>query len=855
MHIDDNLRHGMSPPEARRQALIAMGGIEAIKEGYRDQRTVRWLHDLFQDVRYGIRALRQAPYFTMVVVLTLALGVGANTVMFGIVDQMLLQAPAGIGHPHALRRVYFSSDMPTSPGGRVVAQTNSYPVVAAIREGLSAFATTAAMYRTEISLGVGGDARLAVIELVSPDYFALLELRPAVGRFFTRGDNAPPDISPVAILSHSFWTREFAGDQNAIGQHLQVEGRLLTIIGVAPRGFSGTDWRPVDFWAPVDALGRELLGSRWESHYGTFVFGLIARLADDATEQRANAQATAAYRRTLATADLPPFMRDLPATAFAVPLNGLHAPTGIAPEGRVGVWLWGVSIVVLLVATANVAQLLLTRTFARRAEMQVRLALGATHSRIVRQLLAESTLLVTLATIAALSVAVVASHVMQQLLLPGFTWQDRVIDGRMLAVTLAFSAILAVVTGLTPGLYGLCSGSTLRPLRLSSGRTGLLRTGLLVAQVSLSVLLLVGAGLFAKSLHAVRAYDVGIDLDRVIQASLPQQTGASVAAAEAAYASGLERLEVIPGVERVAMMHRSMPVSIREERLREDDTGDRPVPWLSVVTPDYFATLGATIERGRDLTHGDERLARRVAVINRALATEYWPQAEPLGQCVQLGSDANCTEIVGVVENILLSDRTDTAQGRLFVPTSHPFGAGRPTRILVRTNGDARPIVPMVRSALQTLTPDMPFVAVDTMERVTSHQIRPWRLGTTMFLVFGFTALLIATVGLYSTMAHAVAQRTHEIGVRMALGARPWSVIALIGAQSAGTVAGGIAIGLLLAAGVTRWLIDLLYDTSPHDPMVFASVALVLLVAGVIASIVPIARSTRVNPIDALRED
>lgn len=626
MHVDDNLRHGMSPHEARRQALIAMGGIEAIKEGYRDQRTVRWLHDLRQDVHYGVRALRRSPHFTTVVVLTLALGVGANTVMFGIVDQMLLRAPAGIGHPDAVRRVHFSSDMPASLGGRVVAQTNSYPVVAAIRESVADFAATAATYRTPISLGTGTDARLADIELVSPDYFALLELRPAVGRFFTGSDTGPPAAFPVAILSHGFWTREFAGDQNAIGQRLQVEDSLLTIIGVAPKGFSGTDWRPVDFWAPLDALGGELLGSGWKSNYGTFVFGLIARLADDATDQNASAQASAAYLRTLAVADMPPFMRDLPATAFTAPLNGLHAPTGIAPEGRVGVWLLGVSVVVLLVAAANVAQLLLTRTFGRRTEMHVRLALGASHGRLVRQLLTESTLLVMLATIAALGVAVVASHIMQQTLLPGFTWQDRTIDARMLAATLTFSVILAVIAGLTPALYGLSGGSTLRPLRLSSGRTGLLRTGLLVAQVSLSVLLLVGAGLFAKSLHAVRAYDVGIDLDRVIQASLPQQTGASVAAAEAVYASSLERLEAIPGVERVAMMRRSTPVSVRVERQSEDDTGNRAVPWLSVVTPEYFATLGATIERGRDLTYDDEHLGRRVAVINRALAVSIGPR-------------------------------------------------------------------------------------------------------------------------------------------------------------------------------------------------------------------------------------
>jgi predicted permease len=365
------------------------------------------------------------------------------------------------------------------------------------------------------------------------------------------------------------------------------------------------------------------------------------------------------------------------------------------------------------------------------------------------------------------------------------------------------------------------------------------------------VLLLIGAGLFVRSFNAIRALDVGLDLDRVIEATLPARTPLA-ADAQALYGPALERLVSLPGVERAAMTYRSSPVSIRLDGALQQ-TGVRTAPTLTVVTPDYFATLGATLESGRKLTLDDEHRGERVAVINRALAGEYWPGADPVGQCLQLGSDDQCTQVVGIVENILLNNRTDTEQGQLYVLSSHPFGAGRPTRVVVRVSREAGPLVPAVRQVIQSLAPDMPFVRVETVQARTAPQLRPWRLGSTMFLAFGAVALLIAALGVYSSLAHAVSQRTHEIGVRMALGASTWHVISVIGAHAVATIGSGVVLGLLLAAMATDWLRDLLYQTSPRDPVVFAAVAAVLIMTGITAAILPAYRSTRVSPLVALK--
>ena len=708
----------------------------------------------------------------------------------------------------------------------------------------------------------GQSARQTSLELVSATYFPLLGLAPAAGRFFTTAEDRGADADPVLVLSHAFWRREFGGDPTAVGRDLLVEGKRFTIVGVAPRGFSGPRRDRVDLWAPTGSLGRDLFGADWATTSNWFRFELIARLSPGATDTQANAQATAVYRRALAAEGMSGVDA---AVAAGAPLNGLGRPGGIAFQARVGLWLLGVAAVVVLIACANVAGLQLARTIARRREIAVRVAIGASRGRLLRQLLTESALLSTLAAIAALGLTYFSSRLVQQLLQPGAGWEGGIVDGRVLIVTVTISTLTALATGMGPSLYLWSADvvSAMRPAQvLTRGRTGLLRAGLLVTQITLCVVLLVGAGLFVKSLAAVRAYDVGMDLDRVIQASLPARL--EPAAARALYGQALERLATIPGVQRVALSGGSLrlktgrSMSMTPEGMTDADTKGRPMDAYFVISPGYFDTLGARVEQGRDLTAEDDRTRARAAVVNRGFAQRFWPGEEAVGRCISFSATFNratCTTIVGVVENIVLHNRTAANEAQVFALSSHPvFADVGPSAVLIRADGGAAALVPVVRQALQSLTPDMGYVAADTLAGMFAPQLQPWRLGSWMFLAFGTVALFMAAVGLYSSLAFAVSQRTREIGIRMALGASPWNITETIGASSVATTAVGIGLGLLGAALATRWLGDLLFQTSPRDPLVFATVAGVLALVGVAASIVPARRAASVDPIVVLKD-
>jgi predicted permease len=810
-----------------------------------------------QDLRHAWRILWHDRLTSAVIILTLALGIAATSTMFGVVDRLLLRAPAGIDDADGVRRLYFGTDATTR---RVPNQT--YPVLKTIAEGVSAFSETAAVHRTDVTLGVGQAARQASLELVTAGYFHVLNLRPAAGRFFTSGEDRGADADSVLVMSHAFWQREFGGDPTAVGRDLSVEGKQLTILGVAPRGFSGARFDRTDLWAPPGALGRNLWGNDWATNSNWFRFELIARLSPGVTDTQANTQATAVYRRALETKGM---SGGKAALAVGAPLNGLGRPGGIAFQARIGLWLLGVAAIVVLIACANVAGLQLARTIARRQEIAVRIAIGASRGRLLRQLFTESALLSTVAAIAALFLTYFGGRLVEQLLLPGAAWDDGVVDGRVLVVTFSISIFTALATGLGPSLHMWSAdvASAMRPAQsVTRGRIGMLRAGLLVTQVSLCVLLLVGAGLFVKSLAAVRAYDVGIDLDRVIQASFPSRL--EPAAARGLYGQAMERLATIPGVQRVALsggsLRRSLGLSrsMTPEGMTHADVKGRSMDAYFLMSTGYFDTLGARIEQGRDLTPEDDRTHARAAVVSRGFAQRFWPGQEAVGRCVSFSivfSRETCTTIVGVVENVVLHNRTAANEAQVFMLFSHPeFAGDSPSAVLIRTDARAAGLVPVVRQALQSLTPNMGYVAADTFEAMYAPQLQPWRLGSSMFLAFGAVALLIATVGLYSSLAFAVSQRTREIGIRIALGASSWNIAKTISASGITTMAIGTGLGLLGAALATRWVSGLLFQTSPRDSFVFVAVAVVIAPVALAASIVPARRAASVDPIVVLRD-
>ena len=870
--LEDEFRQrGMTADAARLAARRSFGGVEQAKERSREQRSLRWLEDLWRDVRYAMRALIRTPgstrgwrrerAVTAVIVAILTVGVSANAIMFGVVDQLLLQPPSGVGNVEAVRRVYFGTHGAQGVG-RPAVTNDAYPIVAALRDQVPAFSAAAAISRADVSVGTGVDARPVRVALVNAPYFSLLGLRPAAGRFFAGAEDAEVGAAPVAVVSYRFWRAVLGGDRDAVGTALRVEGVRVTVIGVAPRQFAGISDEPTDLWVPIGALAPTLLGDRWASNPGWYAFELVARLAPEVTPVQADAQATAIYRSVVADR---PFADDQ-GTAFTAPLERLRSPNGILAEGQVGLWLLAVAGVVLLIAVANVASLLLTRTWSRRREIAVRIALGVSRARLVRQLLIESTLLAALAAAVALGVAYLGGRVVQQLLLPGFPWDARVIDARVLVVTLVIGVLTAVGAGMAPAWQAWATdlvGSVRGTLSVTRGRTGLLRTGLLVAQVALCAVLLIGTGLFMRSLLAAQAHDVGIDLDRVIQVRLPHRPDNAPAVVEADYVQAMTRLAGIPGVEQVTLARGSAPmaesgaITIRPEGWTHDDTRGRPMPGAFVVEPHYFATLGASLERGRGLTAEDVRAGSRVAVINRSLVADFWPGTDPLGQCVRLGDAGNdCTRIVGIVEDILMYDRLDTARAQVYVGLSHPdVGQREPRAMLIRTTDDARGLLPVIRQLMQSLSPDMPFVPVNTLETLVAPQLQPWRLGTTMLVIFGGAALIIAAVGLYSAMAHAVAQRSHEMGIRIALGAPRSAVVSLVATQGLALTGVGLAIGLAGAFASTGLLESLLFGVPATDPVTFVAIPLVLFTVAGLACYVPARQATRVDPMTVLRAE
>jgi predicted permease len=691
----------------------------------------------------------------------------------------------------------------------------------------------------------------------------MLGVRPALGRFFTDDDDRIPVGEPVAVLGFGAWQRLFASDSSVLGRPLLLQGKSFTVVGVAPRGFAGTDRQRIDVWLPISAMANETMGPGWHNTANSWWARIIARLQPGQTPAVAADQATIAYRGIVR--EWKDRFRDSTATIVLSSIISTRTPNGISPESKVSLWLMGVSGIVLLIACANVANLLIARTLERRREIAVRLALGIGRGRLARMLLTESAVLASAGALAALAISLGASRLVQDVLLPNIAWSESVIDARVLAFALGVSAACIVLAGLAPALQGLgtkVSDGLKASSRQIAGGRGRLRFALLLAQAALSVVLLVGAGLMVRSLNNVVSRDVGIDRDRVLRVTMPlSRFGFDRAQVEEIFRRGAERLRAIPRVTNVAVARLTVPMGSASATSFEVPGVKRPElpgggPYNSAVTSGFFATVGATIVAGRDFTPAEERTPSRVLIVNEIVARGYWPDESPIGKCATFGRDSTCSQVVGVVRNVLQFSMIRDDRAIVYAPPSHPGVAGAlPRAMLVRVSGDPATVIPGIRRELQALAPTMPFVQVKPYAELVAPQLQPWRLGATMFTLFGVIALVIATVGLYSVMAYWVAQRRHEIGVRMALGAQRADVVRLVALQSSRAVIAGLVVGGIVALVASRWLANMLYDTSVRDPVVYGGAALALAVAAVVASIVPARRSTAVDPAQAIRAE
>jgi predicted permease len=811
---------------------------------------------LLQDLRFATRSLARSPGLTIAAVLTLGLGIGANSAMFGVADRLFFRPPAHVVDPDRVVRVNVTKTLP--PIGTFTNSLADFPRYSELKDHARTLSAVAGYAGTSYSMGRGQDARRVLGEEVSASFFTLLGVRPERGRFFT-DDEDRKGGARVVVLSHEFWHTQYADDPGVLGKTLQLGANQYTVIGVAPKGFSGVDLEQRDVWVPLSVAGPE---SHWPMVLecdGCYWMKTIARLAPDATPTQAASEATAVYRshvgRDVSKAD----------SSATVSMGSVHQALGPNVDGaaKLSIWLVAVCGAVLLIACANVANLLLARALQRRREIAVRVALGAGRGRLIRQLYAESALLAVLGLGAALLVTLWAGPLLRAALLPGAA------PGNPLALRVfLFSAAVALGTALLAGLApALHAGVPDLSAALKSGvREGgvarsATRTGLLVGQVALTFMLLTGAGLFITSLHRVLGLRLGFDPDHLIVTSVNLDAlGYKRAEINATYERLRERVERVPGVVGASLsigtpFQSSWAMSVTvpgRDSIPQVKTGG---PYVSAVTPDYFRTIGSAMRRGRAFTDGDVAGASPVVIVNESMARLIWPGDDPVGKTMKLGSDPAPFTVVGVVEDARRESVIDELVIQLFVPLaqSDSLLSDGVSSLIIRTAGPAASLAGTVRREIQASSPDLPYPNIDPMPEMFADQLRPWRLGSSLFTLFGALGVLLAAIGLYGVLGYGVSQRTQEFGIRIALGAGRRSVLALVLRQGVQLTLAAVALGVVGALAAGRAIASLLYGVSPHNPLVLLVVATTLTCVALLASYLPARRATRVDPMVALR--
>ena len=835
------------------------------------------LESLKQDILYAVRGLRTKPGFALAVITTIGLGIGANAAMFGIVDRLLFRPPALLKDPATAHRVYlyqtFRGKERASGGGQFARYLD-------IGRWSHSFSSVAGYTQRDLAVGIGDAAREMHIGAVSASFFGFFDASPVIGRFFSKAEDEPPAGMPVAVLSHSMWQTQYGGRRDALGATIQIGPTLYTIIGVSPPGFVGL-WadKPPAAFIPITSYAagtgfKPQNGVNWWNTYSWGWMSTLVRRKPSVSIPAANADLSNAFIRSL-EAQLIEQPRSQP-IAVSRPRGEVgsilfeRGPNATA-VGKVATWVGGVSVIVLLIACANVANLLLARALRRKREIALRLALGVSRGRLLSQLLTESLLLALLGG----AVGLLVAHWGGGALRAGLLERSEAAAGLRDPRTVLFAAITAVLVGLLTGLAPVLQATRAdltadlkagtREGTYTRSRT---RVVLLVLQGALSVVLLVGAGLFVRSLRNVQSIRLGYDVDPVMLVNVNMRGVTIDSMAQIELRERLLRAaRTVPGVEH-ATRQTAVPfwstwsMSLFVEGI---DTVSRLGQFdLNMVSQDYFATMGTRLLRGRGVSDLDTWDAPRSVVVSDAMGKVLWPGKDPIGQCIKInifggGRDApdpsklSCTTVVGIAENIKEQSLAADSGYYYYVPIAQarPHMGG----LLVRTRGDAAKVKEAVRRALQREMPGTSYVTITPFSEVIGSQKRSWNLGATMFVAFGALALVLAAIGLYSVIAYSVTQRTHELGVRRALGAQTADVARLVVADGLRVVAIGVAIGVAVSLGGARWIKPLLFDVSPTDPAVYVFVAVILIAVAMAASWHPAMRASRVDPNVALRTE
>jgi predicted permease len=815
---------------------------------------------LIADLRYAVRMLAKRPSFTLVAVLSLALGIGANTTIFSVVNALLLRS-LPVADPARLVAVYTrDAKNPAMLSGPL-----SHLNWKDYREQARSFSGMLGFDWAGMSVATGsGEANLMVGQLVSENYFDLLGVRPERGRAFTAEEGTRPGAHPVAVVSHRFWQQRLGGDPAAVGRTILINRSRFTVVGVAPERFTGTltGVQP-ELWLPM-SMNRQIKPDpelNWyEQRRGLFV-NAIARLRPGVTVAGAQAEMTGIGRR---------LERDYPndnqgRSPVLVPLTQATVP----PEARQGLvvasaLLLGVVGLVLLIACANVANLLLARATARRREIAIRLAQGASRGRLVRQLLTESLLLALLGGGLGLLLLVWASHALLVFLpslpFPVTVSLDLGIDVRVLCFALAITLVTGFLFGLVPALQSsrpqLVAALKSQAGAPDAGRGMGLRGALVAGQVALSLLALVAAALFLRSLGAAQRMDPGYDTAHLLSVSFDVSLyGLDRGHGEQLFRAVREQVGALPGVA-AASIGQAGPLQgsfMRSVFLEgAETTSNGLLVEVNAVDPAYLRTVGVPIVAGRGLTDADRAGTQPVVVVNRTMAEKYWPHQSALGKRFHFHGQP-AVEVVGVARDAKYNAVAEDPQPFVYEPLAQNYAGG--VTLVARTSGNPLSVLPSIQRQLRTLAPGIPLVGAATLAQQLDASLWAPRFAATMLAVFGALALALATAGIYGVMSFSVAQRSRDIGVRMALGAGRANVLKMVLAQGMRLVALGLAIGLGLSFAVSRLAGSLLIGIGPTDPVAFLAAPPLLALAALFSIYVPARRATTVDPTVVLRYD
>ena len=848
LHIDDNLRRGLSRDEARRHALLQLGGLEQTKESVREQRSLPFFETLGRDLRYAFRTLRKSPTFTLVSALTLALGIGANTAIFSLVDNILLR-PLPFPQPQNL-----------------VSVTGTYPkgALVAMRDQVKSLDVAAYAEGHEYNLNRRGEPLRLTATVVSAEFFQVLAVRPFLGRVFDTGDDKPGQ-DKLVILSHSLWQQQFASDPSIIGRSIEIDGASRQVLGVMSADFRFPSAK-TQIWIPLHNDPRDTI-AYWAGDF----MPIIGRLHPGVSLPQARSEV-----RIFQSGVFKLFPWPMPATWNAdISVVELQHDMVSDVRSRLALLLGAVALI-LLIACVNVANLALSRSSIREKEIALRFAMGADRRRVIRQLLTESVVLALLGGLLGFLLATQGLHLLKITLPPD---TPRLADVHIDLRVLAFTGFLALITGLLFGIApALQSSRQDLAVTLNSVTRGAfasvshrLRSALAVAEIAFAVLLVISAGLLIRSFWSLSHVDPGFRTTRVLTARItPNQSFCSdPARCVSFYNELLSRTRSIPGVNSAALVNTlplggrvaKRPLEIENFTVAPGDNG--PLFWMDAVTSDYFDLMRISVIAGRGFTSADLASKSNVVLVSAATARRFWPNKDAIGTHLRFtGDKEEWRTIIGIVPDVRAYDlQRFTPQwlnGTIYVPynESAALEGGRiPTdmSIVVQTALDESQLQNALRRTITTLGADIPVTELKPMQAVVSDSVSISSSTTVLFVTFAALALFLGAIGIYGVLSFLVSTRTREFGIRMSIGAQPRDVLRLIFKEAAKFALAGITIGLLAALAITRLLSSELYGVSPADPLTFIGAALLMAVVTFLACYIPTRRAMHVDPMVALR--